>query len=223
MLAASGEELDPELRTLFVEKAQHGSEELQRLVETILDAAQSSFASPLPLHLEAVELASILQEVMSHLEPQIARDHAIEIQVAQSTRVLADTHALQLILTNLVTNALKYTPAGTPILVSAETSLAEDTEEPMVCIQLKDEGPGIPPAEASTLFGKFARLQRDLSGSIRGTGLGLYINKQLVESMGGHIWVESSGVEGEGSLFAFTLRQAEVSHATERSVESVLV
>ena len=55
------------------------------------------------------------------------------------------------------------------------------------------------------LFGKFVRLKRDLVGSVRGTGLGLYISKQLVEAMGGNIWVESSGIAGEGSRFSFTL------------------
>jgi signal transduction histidine kinase len=223
MLESGGEEIDAELRVLFVQKAQHGSEQLLKVVETVLDAVQSSFASPLPLHIEATALAPIVQDVIEHLDPQAARDHTIEVQIEESTRVLADAHALQLILGNLVSNALKYTPTGTPIFVRALIEQAGDADEPLVCIQVKDEGPGIPPSEVRQLFGKFARLQRDLSGSIRGTGLGLYINKQLVESMGGHIWVESSGVEGEGSLFAFTLRQAEVSHATDRSVESVLV
>ena len=64
------------------------------------------------------------------------------------------------------------------------------------------------PTEAPLLFGKFVRLKRDLVGSVRGTGLGLYISKQLVESMGGNIWVESSGVEGQGSRFSFTLPYA---------------
>jgi signal transduction histidine kinase len=223
MLAEAGEELDSEMRALFVQKAQHGSDELMKLVLSILDAAQSSFASPLPLHMEAVALSAILQEVIEHLDPQAARDHAIEVQVAPETWVYADAHALQLILANLVSNALKYTPTGTPIFVRAVPERDGDADEPLMCIQVKDEGPGIPPSEAPLLFGKFARLQRDLNGSIRGTGLGLYINKQLVESMGGHIWVESSGVEGEGSLFTFTLRRAEVSPAPERSVEGVLV
>ncbi len=70
---------------------------------------------------------------------------------------------------------------------------------------MKDEGPGIPPEEVPLLFGKFVRLQRDLSGAVRGTGLGLYISKQLVEAMQGHLWVESAGRMGEGSRFCFTL------------------
>jgi signal transduction histidine kinase len=208
LLAAAGPELAPETGALFIQKAQHGSDELLRLVESILNAAQSSFAPPLPLHMEPVALATVVQEVIDHLDPQAAWDHTIEVQVAEPVRVLADAHALHLTIGNLLSNALKYTPAGTPICVRAVLDQAADGREPLVCIQVQDEGPGIPASEAPLLFGKFARLQRDVSGSVRGTGLGLYINKQLVESMGGRIWVESSGVEGEGSLFAFTLRQA---------------
>ncbi|HET8911432.1 MAG TPA: ATP-binding protein [Ktedonobacteraceae bacterium] len=223
LLAASGDELEPEMRALFIEKALFGGEELQRLIETILDAAQSSFVSPLPLRLETVVLNPVMHEVLNHLEPQAARTHPIDIQIEESLSVFADAHALGLILENLVSNALKYTPAGTPISIRAETSWRADTEEPEVCIFVQDRGPGIPPAEASKLFGKFARLQRDLSGSIRGTGLGLYINKQLVESMGGRIWLESSGIVGEGSLFCFTLREAGVSKPAPNHAESVPV
>ncbi len=59
--------------------------------------------------------------------------------------------------------------------------------------------------DISLLFEKFGRLNRDISSSIRGVGLGLYITKQLVEVMDGHIWVESSGIAGQGSRFCFTL------------------
>jgi signal transduction histidine kinase len=70
---------------------------------------------------------------------------------------------------------------------------------------VKDSGPGIAPEDIPLLFEKFVRLQRDLSGPIRGTGLGLYISKHLVEAMGGRIWVESSGIAGQGSRFSFLL------------------
>ena len=75
----------------------------------------------------------------------------------------------------------------------------------MVCISVRDHGPGIPTHELPRMFGQFVRLERDVSKKIGGTGLGLYVSKQLVEAMEGHIWVESSGVQEEGSLFRFTL------------------
>ncbi len=208
MLVESSEELDSELRTLFLKKAQHGSEELQTVVETILNAVETSFASPLKLNIETVTLAPIVQGVLDHLDPQAMHGRTIEIQIPESIAVRADAHALQLILENLLSNALKYTPAGTPVSVSTAIEEEDDAKEPLLSVQVRDAGPGIPLSEAPLLFEKFARLQRDLSGSIRGSGLGLYINKQLVEAMGGRIWVESSGIEGEGSLFCFTVRSA---------------
>jgi signal transduction histidine kinase len=84
-------------------------------------------------------------------------------------------------------------------------STANESMQKLVCVSVQDAGPGIPPLEASVLFGKFVRLKRDLVGSVRGTGLGLYISKQLVEAMGGNIWVESTGIAGQGSRFSFTL------------------
>jgi len=76
-----------------------------------------------------------------------------------------------------------------------------------VCV--KDEGPGIPPALAPLLFEQFVRLPRDLSGPTPGTGLGLYISRQLVEAMGGRIWIESTGLPDQGSCFCFALPQAD--------------
>jgi signal transduction histidine kinase len=74
-----------------------------------------------------------------------------------------------------------------------------------VCLSVQDAGPGIPAEELPLLFEKCVRLKRDLASSTRGIGLGLYICKQLVEAMGGHIRVESSGRLGEGSRFCLTL------------------
>ncbi|HEY4035316.1 MAG TPA: ATP-binding protein [Ktedonobacteraceae bacterium] len=64
---------------------------------------------------------------------------------------------------------------------------------------------GIPPDKQETIFDKFVRLERDMHGAIRGSGLGLFITRQLVEAMNGTMRVESSGVENEGSTFSFTL------------------
>jgi len=112
------------------------------------------------------------------------------------------------VLRNLLSNATKYAAHDTPIIVSAAlygALVQRDHPSPEICISVKDSGPGIPPENISSLFGQFVRLQRDISGKVRGTGLGLYVSKQLVEAMGGKIWVESTGVAGEGSTFRFTL------------------
>jgi signal transduction histidine kinase len=118
------------------------------------------------------------------------------------------TQYFRQILRNLLSNAFKYTPAGTEVLVSARPNgkASHPSESALqICIQVKDAGPGIPPDELPDLFHQFVRLKRDISGQVRGSGLGLYISKQMVEAMGGRIWAESAGIPGQGSCFCFTL------------------
>jgi signal transduction histidine kinase len=105
------------------------------------------------------------------------------------------------VLRNLLANIFKYVPTQTEIRIEA----TQANPSSMVCLSVQDEGPGIPADELPLLFEKFVRLKRDLAGSMRGAGLGLYICKQLIEAMGGRIWVESSGREGMGSRFCLTL------------------
>jgi signal transduction histidine kinase len=119
--------------------------------------------------------------------------------------VYADKQYLCQVLRNLISNVFKYAPEQTPLLISATPIAQEAGTTPQVCISVQDAGPGIPPAEQQFLFQKFIRLKRDLSSTVRGTGLGLYICKELLAKMDGRIWVESSGKEGEGSRFSFTL------------------
>jgi signal transduction histidine kinase len=126
------------------------------------------------------------------------------MEIPEHFTIWADRHYVRQILRNLLSNAFKHSPKQTAVVISA--TLHEPTTQ--VCISVKDAGPGIPPDELPLLFGKFVRLKRDLAGTVPGSGLGLYISKQFVEAMGGHMWAESSGQVGEGSRFCFTLRAA---------------
>jgi len=107
------------------------------------------------------------------------------------------SHKVQQILTNLVGNAIKYSPAGGEVLVSVEN----DTE--FVQVNVRDQGIGMSPREMSQLFEKFYRVDRDEVRRAGGTGLGLYITRRLVEMHGGRIWAESW--PGAGAVFSFTL------------------
>ena len=78
----------------------------------------------------------------------------------------------------------------------------------MICISVIDRGLGVPPDKHEAIFERFVRLERDMHGNTRGSGLGLAITRQLVEAMHGAIRVESSGINGEGSTFSFTLPTA---------------
>ena len=113
----------------------------------------------------------------------------------------ADADRLERILTNLLSNALKYSDPGTPVWLHVQPMAGE------VCITLQDQGQGIAPQDVPHLFEKFYR-----AGSSRkaeGTGLGLYVTRLLVEAHGGRIWAESE--VGKGSLFSFTLPVEETS------------
>jgi signal transduction histidine kinase len=121
--------------------------------------------------------------------------------VDEQVLMWADPQYLYRVLQNLLSNIFKYVPVQTVITIEA----TQPTPSSLVYLCVQDEGPGIPPEELPRLFEKFVRLKRDLAGSRRGTGLGLYICKQLVEAMGGRIWVESSGLMGEGSRFCMSL------------------
>jgi signal transduction histidine kinase len=103
------------------------------------------------------------------------------------------------IVRNLLSNAFKYAPKDSPVTVC----IWQDGAFALICVQ--DKGPGIPINQLPFLFQKFSRLECDIAGPIRGIGLGLYICRRLVENMGGHIWVESTGIDGEGCQFYFTI------------------
>jgi signal transduction histidine kinase len=114
--------------------------------------------------------------------------------------VVADEQKLRQVLTNLVDNATKYAPSGTRVDVSVVA------ERDRVVARVRDEGPGIPLSERGRIFEKFYRLDPDHVSGVAGTGLGLYISRELVERMGGEIWVEAE--ERPGATFAVALRVA---------------
>ena len=202
-------QLDESLQNTFIDHAVHGSEELLQLVGNVLDAIRGDAFRKAP-QFEELSMAQMVNEVIALFEPNKQQEYDLTVHIPEALVVRADRQFLHQVLVNLLSNAFKYTPRGTAINVSAElcvTSRDNGTQEafPEALICVQDAGPGIPPQDIQLLFGKFVRLKRDMVGSVRGTGLGLYISKQLVESMGGRIWVESTGVPGEGSRFYFTL------------------
>jgi signal transduction histidine kinase len=202
-------QLDESIQNTFIDHAVHGSEELLHLVGNVLDAIRGDIFRKEP-QFEELSIELMVNEVIALFEPNKQQDYDLDVHIAQPFMVRADRQFLHQVLVNLLSNAFKYSPRGTPITISAETfvgssanGVQEDQPKVLLCVQ--DAGPGIPPVDIPLLFGKFVRLKRDMVGSVRGTGLGLYISKQMVENMGGRIWVESTGVAGEGSRFCFTL------------------
>lgn len=214
-------QLESAKRELLIERAMRGCEELTLMVNTILDACEV-MREVKPARAEDLLLADVIEEALLNLDPRQLMEHPLHLEFSPDQRVCADRLYLRQILVNLLSNACKYSPVQAPITVLAELREQSSTGEKVLCLGVQDAGVGIPPTEIPLLFGKFMRLKRDLSGSIRGTGLGLYISRQLVEAMEGQIWVESSGKEGEGSCFYITLPATRcMVDQTEKDVQEV--
>lgn len=206
LLHVSQDMLDAEARSKFLSHALNGSYELLRVVDTILDTLRSEDVRGM-LQKEVLCVSSVVQEVLASVEPREREAHPCALTIPAGLTVYADRQNLCQILCNLLSNALKYSASQTQIVIGAceVPDSASATCLSSIHIWVQDYGAGIPPEDLLHLFEKFFRLARHQTSSIRGTGLGLYICKQLVEAMDGRIWAESSGVPGEGSRFCFTL------------------
>lgn len=207
LLLEQNDQFDAETRATFLQQALSSYEELQLLTSNILESLQIDEKQAAPPARET-SLASIVREVIRQADPRWQLEERARLDISEDLKALAYPQYLRQLLRNLLSNAVKYAPGERPILINAHLTDSSPAEQPEICVSIKDWGPGIPANEIQQIFGQFVRLQRDLLGQVRGSGLGLSISKQLVEAMGGRIWVESSGVPGEGSCFSFTLPAA---------------
>ena len=137
---------------------------------------------------DGVALArSVVEAARHYIPPGIRLEFSAPKNVSP---VAADADKIRQVLTNLVDNAVKYSPDGGRVHVDVTVA------GPRLRFSVRDEGLGVPPAEHRRIFEKFYRLDPDLTRGVGGTGLGLYISRELLERMGGSIWVESSGDGG---------------------------
>jgi signal transduction histidine kinase len=207
LLRDSNGKFDAMMQMNLLNNAIRGCEELHFLMENMLDAVHADNDAEPPL-LEKLPIANVVNEVLEDFDLHKQQEQCVRLDIPEGLAVWANQQYIHQVLYNLLSNAFKYSPPQTPVLISAqlpERISHEANSSLQVCVSVKDAGIGVPPDEIPLLFGKFMRLKRDVSGTVRGSGLGLYVSKQLVEAMGGRIWVESSGIPGEGSCFSFTL------------------
>jgi len=220
LLGTYQNQLDAATQARFIRYARSGCEDLLSLITTALEMAQAAGAQQ-PLRLSVFSLRPVIQTVLAHFEPQFLRDHRVELDIAESVQVHADPGFVRQIVRNLLTNAGKYTPAQTGVTVSAVPMSASNEphgQAGLIYVRVSDQGPGIPLEQQPLLFQRFVRLPNATDSTQPGSGLGLAICKQLVEAMGGSIWVESTGRNGEGCCFSFTLMSRSAS-GTEDQVK----
>ena len=147
---------------------------------------------------DPVELAgSVVDAARTHLPPNVTLSLNVGPEVSA---VAADPDKVRQVLTNIVDNAIKYSPDGGEVEVTVHESGS------IVSFQIRDHGLGVPLAEQERIFEKFYRLDPELTRGVGGTGLGLYICRELVRRMNGRIWVDSR--EGHGSTFFVELPAA---------------
>jgi PAS domain S-box-containing protein len=178
-------------RTGLLEVIASESDRLARIVNDVLwvSRLESDGLRTVIEPCDAVELArSVVDAARHYIPPSIKLELSAPIQAVPP--VAGDSDKIRQVLTNLVENAVKYSPDGGR--VTLEVTLAG----PRMRFSVRDEGLGVPPAEHRRIFEKFYRLDPDMTRGVGGTGLGLYISRELLERMGGSIWVESGGARG---------------------------
>ncbi|MHB8859800.1 MAG: PAS domain-containing sensor histidine kinase [Thermoleophilia bacterium] len=197
-------------RQSFLLEIVREGERLARLIEDVLSVSRIE-AGRLRFDLKPVDAAPTVNQVIKNMA-RLTSIHNFVINVPDDLpRVSADPDKLYQVLLNLVVNAIKYSPDGGPITVTAS---AGDSK---VLFEVEDRGVGISPDHLPHVFERFYRAARGKGGAA-GTGLGLYVSKSLVEQMGGRIWVESE-VE-KGSRFYFELPETVAEEAVKEKIAS---
>jgi two-component system, OmpR family, phosphate regulon sensor histidine kinase PhoR len=192
--------LDEAGRERFISLIVDESNRLAGIVNQILLANQLEVGR-LDLVTEPFDATEMLERVVESARVHAPEHVTFEIDAAGDVPpVAADKDRARQVLVNLVENAVKYSPGGGRIEVGLDSTDGE------VLFRVVDEGMGIPTDEQRRIFEKFYRLDPNMIQGIGGTGLGLYICRELVERMGGRIWLESE--EGKGSKFFFQLPSA---------------
>jgi signal transduction histidine kinase len=180
---------------------QASCERMQRLVDSLLEVSRLETGEE-SFHIQAVQLPQVIDETIRRVSILARPGTTLHATVEPDLPlVLADPEKIERVIMNLLDNALKYTPEGGQITVSAERQT-----EGLVQVSVTDEGPGIPPEERERIFERFAQVANGQTRR-RGFGLGLTYCRLAIEHHGGKIWVEP-GAGGRGSRFIFTLRAA---------------
>lgn len=181
--------------TATAENLQRSVQRMGGMIDELLEGTRLE-SGRVELDRAPVELRRLLAEVLERDVPPSERERFRLECPAAPRPVLADAARLTRVVVNLLTNALKYSPPGSPV----EVRLVD--EDARVRVTVRDQGPGLRPEEAERLFQKYYRT-RSTARKSEGLGLGLYISRLIVEAHGGRIWVEST--PGQGAAFSFSL------------------
>ena len=183
----------------YLDPVRQANDRLIQLVNDILEIARSE-AGRLKIEVSPCDMEKCVQSILTEVKP-LADEKKIALQyeaLPNIPQVLADELRLKEVITNFISNAIKYNNEGGWVKISHE--LKGD----MLITNVADNGFGMSREEQNKVFEKFFRSDAAKIKSIQGTGLGLFITKELVDKMGGKIWFSSE--EGKGTTFSFSLK-----------------
>lgn len=195
-LLTNEEEFDECTRREFLEVISGEVDHLTRLLDNLMDITKIEAGAIKP-YIEEMILAPVLEKAVKTHQFSTKKHKIILNLIDTDTIVLADMYMLQRILNNLINNAIKYSPEGGSIIISAEK------KEDMCLISIKDEGLGISEEDQKHIFERFKRSSSKKKNRVWGSGVGLFIVKTLISSINGNIRVESQ--LGKGTTFFLTL------------------
>ena len=198
-----GGDLGEEQRTSFLEAADRQSDRLRRLIEQLLAVARLE-SHVEPLNVTYVSLPQVADHVVDELRSS-AHGHTFDLRFpATLPLVETDEAKVHQIVSNLVENALKYSPPDTRVTIEAQEHVDA------IVVRVSDEGRGIPPEAQERIFERFFQVDSSATRSVGGTGLGLYICKKSSEAIGADLRLERSSREGTTFALAIPLRPASV-------------
>jgi len=183
-------------------KINRHSDELVHMVNDLLDISRIE-SGKVDMRLESLELSSLVDKVADMLGEQMKTKNIVFSSnvPAECQRILADRSQMERVFTNLLGNALKFTPENGKISVNAR--LVNN----LIQVDVSDTGFGIPEEDRENIFEEFYRVDNMINQEVKGTGLGLTLVRKIIEAHQGRIWVKSK--LGEGSTFSFTLKKIE--------------
>jgi PAS domain S-box-containing protein len=215
LAAHSDGDLTEEMLQRSLKRIDHASDRLAALVRDLLDVSKIS-AGTMPMRLRPVDVTELVRDVVSRYQEQLklgdSSGHLLLDIVGNPRQIAADPDRIEQVLTNLLENALKYSPDGAELRVRVQPKARG------VLIEVQDHGIGLPPQAAERVFEPFSRAANAEQLQITGMGLGLFICRNIIEQHKGRIWARSAG-EGQGTLMSVWLPD-QATHASSATSTS---